>query len=307
MWTAVSLGFAYLAMSAAYGWWAVQRIESGAAAWPFILAFPLIFLVFPLLLVSVSFVLSWLFRAERPADARLSWRDSLHLFWYEFRAVAGDGPRLLLHRVLLREPRPAPSSRPILLIHGVLCNAGIWSPFKRWLDARNMGPVYTLSYGPPLAPVDTFADQAAARIDAILAATGAAQVVVVGHSLGGIVMRAYLRRYGGAKIARLITVGTPHEGSVHAYMGFGTSIAQLRPGNDWMGALATPAGPALPPIVSIWSWHDSMVAPQTSSRIAFGHNITVAGIGHNALLRDARVFELILAEIEKAPHSLDRK
>ncbi len=49
------------------------------------------------------------------------------------------------------------------------------------------------------------------RIGDIEAATGASQVVLVGHSMGGLVARAYLRRYGGAKVRRLITIGTPHQ------------------------------------------------------------------------------------------------
>ena len=45
-----------------------------------------------------------------------------------------------------------------------------------------------------------FADQVAAKIDAILAATGAARVAIVGHSMGGLVARAYLRRHGARKV-----------------------------------------------------------------------------------------------------------
>ena len=84
--------------------------------------------------------------------------------------------------------------------------------------------------------------------------------------MGGLVARAYLRKHGGAKVRRVITIGTPHQGSVHAYLVAGTSLSQLRPGNAWLGALPPPA-PGMPPIVSLWSWHDSMVAPQTSARL----------------------------------------
>jgi hypothetical protein len=43
-----------------------------------------------------------------------------------------------------------------------------------------------------------------------------------------------------------------------------------------------------------------MVAPQTSSRVAFGENVEFAGVGHTALLRDREVFERVREEIEKA-------
>jgi triacylglycerol esterase/lipase EstA (alpha/beta hydrolase family) len=172
---------------------------------------------------------------------------------------------------------------------------------KRYLAARGIGPIYALSYGPPLASIDTFAEQAAAKIDAILAATGAAQVVMVGHSMGGLVARAYLGRYGGAKVRRVITIGTPHQGSVMAYMFPGTSLSQLRPGNAWLGDLGeSGAAEHHPAIVSLWSWHDSMVAPQTSSVLERAENIALMGIGHNALLGDPEVCARVAAEIERA-------
>jgi triacylglycerol esterase/lipase EstA (alpha/beta hydrolase family) len=109
---------------------------------------------------------------------------------------------------------------------------------------------------------------------------------MVAHSMGGLVARAYLRRYGGAKVRRLITVGTPHQGSMLAYLFPGISLSQLRPRNEWLSELGTSATDAHPPIVSLWSWHDSMVAPQTSSVLERAENIALMGIGHNALLRD---------------------
>jgi pimeloyl-ACP methyl ester carboxylesterase len=46
-----------------------------------------------------------------------------------------------------------------------------------------------------------------------LAIEQAAHVSVIGHSMGGLVARAALQTAGGARIERLITLGTPHGGS----------------------------------------------------------------------------------------------
>ena len=185
---------------------------------------------------------------------------------------------------------------PVLLLHGVLCNAGVWLGLRRHLLARGLGPVYTLSYGPPLASIESFADQAAAKIDAILRDTGASQVAIVGHSMGGLVARAYLRRFGPARVRLLMTLGTPHQGSVHAYLFPGASLAQLRPGNRW---LATLNAEALPPVrvVALWSPHDSMVAPQASARLPGADEILIRGVGHNALLGDPEVFAAVEREL----------
>lgn len=299
-WTAVSLALAYGAIVGLYAFWGASKFAGGASAWPFVAGAPFVYLAVPLLFVSIWFAMAWLFRAERPPATHLRLRGVVRLFWHEFVTIAGNAPRMIFYRLLTPDPPAAPSHAPLLLIHGVLCNGGVWGPFKRWLEDRGIAPVYTLSYGPPLASIEVFADQAAAKIDAILADTGARQVIVVAHSMGGLVMRAFLRRYGGAKVARLVTIATPHEGSALAWIAFGQSVAQLRPRNSWLAALGTPEGADLPPIVSLWSWHDSMVAPQTSARVAFGENIEVAGVGHTALLRDREVFERVLVEIEKA-------
>jgi triacylglycerol esterase/lipase EstA (alpha/beta hydrolase family) len=164
--------------------------------------------------------------------------------------------------------------------------------------------VYALSYGPPLASIDFFADQVAEKILDIAAATGAAQVVLVGHSMGGLVARAYLRKYGGAKVRRLITIGTPHHGSMHAWLMAGASLAQMRPNNAWLADLNGNVDSADGvPVASIWSWHDSMVTPQTSSRIDWGDNIVLTGIAHNALLDDPEVWAKAVAQIGLAATS----
>jgi len=299
MWTAFALALAYATIFGLYGWWVAGATAAGAAAWPFVLALPLVYLAVPFVLVLVWFALAHAWRAERPTEVRLTWREGARLFADEFATVAGSAPRMIAYCWLMPDPAPRRADLPILLVHGVLCNAGVWHRFARWLRARGVGPVYAISYGPPLASIDWFAQQVAHKVDAILAATGARRVVVVAHSMGGLVMRAYLRDQGGAKIARLVTIGTPHEGSMHAWMAMGACLAQLRPGNAWLAALGPPPADA-PPIVSLWSWHDSMVAPQTSSRIAFGENVELAGVAHNALLRDPAVFERLLTEIAVA-------
>src|SRR5262249_34888300 len=161
---------------------------------------------------------------------------------------------------------PAPSASPIVLVHGVLVNDGMWYWVRRELSRRGMRAVYTINYGPPYADIERFAAQLAAKVDAVCAATGAASVVLVGHSMGGLVARAYVRRFGAARVSRIVTIGTPHHGSTLAWTWPGRCLAQMRPGNAWLLDLnRDESNPRPIPIVSIWSRHDSMVAPQASS------------------------------------------
>ena len=295
--TALTLAFVVVAGSVAYVLWAAHEVAGGASVLWFIAGAPAVALSLQVLLTIIWFALAWIFRAERPPSARIGLAGLPRLYARELAAVAGAVPRMILYRWLLPDPPPAPAAAPVLLLHGVLCNAGVWHTLRRHLAARGIGPIYTLSYGPPLASIELFAEQTAGKIDAILRATGARQVTLVSHSMGGLVARAYLRRHGADKVRRVVTLGAPHHGSVHAYMFPGVSLSQLRPGNAWLAALNAAGAPPAPPIVSLWSWHDSMVAPQTSSVLAGAENVALVGIAHNALLRDPEVMDLVAESI----------
>ncbi|HXR56424.1 MAG TPA: alpha/beta fold hydrolase [Casimicrobiaceae bacterium] len=299
MWTATSLWIASLGALAFYAALAARDIVAGGhiAAW--LLGAIVLYVGAILLLCASYFTIAWIWRARRPREVRLDVRGTLRLWWNEYRTLLGSPPRLMLYRVLVRDPDPAPAhAPPVLLVHGVLCNAGVWLRLVRYLREARIGGLYSLSYGPPLESIETFAEQLARKIESIVAATGAPRVIVVAHSMGGLITRAYLRKHGPDRIARVVTIGTPHHGSMLAWFLPGASLTQMRPGNAWLAALNRERlDPALR-FVSLWSWHDSMVAPQTSSELPGAVDVTIAGVGHNALLGDAGVFELVRSEIE---------
>jgi triacylglycerol esterase/lipase EstA (alpha/beta hydrolase family) len=127
------------------------------------------------------------------------------------------------------------------------------------------------------------------KVDAIIAATGATKVTLLCHSMGGLVARAYLRRFGGARVRAVVTIGTPHRGSLLAGMIPETCLAEMFPGSDWLARLATTAPPAGVRCVALWSWHDSMVLPQLNARWEGAEEFEFIGVAHNALLADAGV------------------
>jgi triacylglycerol esterase/lipase EstA (alpha/beta hydrolase family) len=300
MWTAIALWVTTLAACGAYGVIAGQAVAAGGSAISWIVGVPLVYLGFIVLLCAVYFTIAWFWRARRPREVQLSWRGTLRLIWNEFSTLVGAAPRMMFYGWLVGDPARAPVDVPVVLLHGVLCNAGVWWRMSRFLTRAGTTGLYSLSYGPPLASIESFADQLAAKIDAVLEATGAPSVMIVAHSMGGLVVRAYIRRCGTKKIARVLTIGTPHHGSVLAWLFHGASLAQLRPGNPWLVALNRERLDPSLRFVSVWSWHDSMVAPQTSAELPGAVDVTLVGVGHNALLGDREVFERVHAEIEAA-------
>jgi triacylglycerol lipase len=142
--------------------------------------------------------------------------------------------------------KAASTRPPLLLIHGYQCNRGFWFWLRPRLEAAGW-IVATHNLEPVWADIDDYAQGIERRIDEVLAATGAQQVILVGHSMGGLVLRAYLRRYGREKVARIVTLGSPHQGTRLAPLGLGRNAQQMRIDSPWLAALGLPAAVPLPP------------------------------------------------------------
>ncbi len=190
-----------------------------------------------------------------------------------------------------------PGTLPVLLVHGYVCNGGIWASMRRFLEANGV-PTYTHDLEPVYAGIDDYAAALASRIEDICVATGAKSLVIVAHSMGGLAARACLRARGGARIAKLITLGTPHRGTRTATMGLGANARQMEPGSAWLESLGRAeslGGPVA--ITSIYSSDDNVIVPQDSSVLEQARNILLSGIGHVSLPFSRIVQETVLEEI----------
>jgi triacylglycerol lipase len=183
---------------------------------------------------------------------------------------------------------------PVLLIHGYLCNRGLWWWLRRRLRAAGIG-VATVNLEPPLASIQTLAANLHERIEAVVSETGAHQLVLVGHSMGGLVARAYLARHGAARVVRLATLASPHHGSVMARFGPGKNAREMEPDSAFIAKLP-PADPRVP-TSSMWSPTDNFVAPQDSARLAGAIDIVLPHCTHLALLFSPQVFEALRVEL----------
>jgi triacylglycerol lipase len=189
----------------------------------------------------------------------------------------------------------AASGPVIVLQHGYAHNGGVWFSTARALEGCGYR-VFTIDQ-PLYAPIDVMADRLAARIHDVIARTGESQITLIAHSMGGLVSRAYLRRYGEAKVRRLITLGSPHHGTFHAYLAGGTNGKQMRPGNEWLQTLNQSALSL--PFTSIYSVDDTVIAPQDSSKIDGASNIELRGIGHVSMPSGRLMREHILAALKE--------
>ena len=162
MWTAIILAAIVAGGTVAYGAWALHAVAHGAPLWPFIVGIPFAYLAVPLLLTIFWFALAWWFRAERPDG-------------YPPRAAGAHRdvrPRIRGARALgaahdllpLADAGPAAGACgdcPSCCCTASAAMRACGAAFAAISQQRGIGPVYALSYGPPLASIEHFADQVA--------------------------------------------------------------------------------------------------------------------------------------------------
>ncbi len=274
---------------------AAWLLPHGAPPWvPAIIGVAAPFLFAPAAL-AIEFTAGAILDPRRP---RCTPRDVVRIWWQE--TVAN------WHAFLWRQPfaeradgpvTPDPQRCAVLLIHGYLCNRAIWQPM---LDAGVLRDcnVATVNLQPVFGSIEQYADVVAGAVDRLLRASGAARVVLVGHSMGGLAARTCLKRHGDARIARVITLATPHYGTIFARLGFGTSTRQMARGSAFLADLAAGETPELRArFVCVATRDDNLIVPRSSPLLegAIGH--VLDGVGHLALIEDPRAWRIVADEI----------
>jgi pimeloyl-ACP methyl ester carboxylesterase len=285
----------------AVGFWLAARWQWPAIAVPAIVAIAL--LGWRSIGNALTFAWAWQVGPERPAALRTTFAQRLRAIleegWTFTRAYCWtqlwperygrEGPAI--------EATPSPAA-PVLLVHGYACNAGVWRWYAKWLEREGF-TVYTVSLEPVFASIDTMSLGLERRIDEIVQASGAKQIAVVCHSMGGLVIRSYLRRRGSARVARLVTLGTPHSGTALAVIAGGTNGAQLRIGSEWLMDAGNRTGldRIAHGFTAVMSYDDNLVSPHRTATLPTARTIELAGIGHLSMIASRRVFAHVLAAL----------
>ncbi|MFF3310303.1 esterase/lipase family protein [Streptomyces sp. NPDC002952] len=136
--------------------------------------------------------------------------------------------------------------RPVVLVHGTLGNSvDNWLALAPYLVNRGYC-VYSLDYGQlpgvplfhGLGPIDKSAGQLQVFVDKVLAATGAAETDLVGHSQGGMMPRYYLKFLGGAaKVNALVGIAPDNHGTTLNGL---TKLLPYFPGAEDLLSASTP-------------------------------------------------------------------
>lgn len=261
-----------------------------------------IVVLFRLLISGHNFWQSWRYRSATPSQFRPRLPDRCRLFLGEFRASMLTSSWDMVRRGPGLHIDSEPRGLPLLLLHGYGCNGGYWSPLSRLLRQAHIS-----YFAPDMQPaadagLDDYVPLVQRAVNELCDRSGSARVIIVAHSMGGLVARAYLREHGSARVARVITLGTPHHGTALASFGFGLNAQQMQRANAggdgaWLTVLAAAeSGSQRALFTSIFSHHDNIIAPQTSSYLPGAKNIEFGAIGHVALGSNEAVMQCVLDE-----------
>ncbi len=183
---------------------------------------------------------------------------------------------------------------PILFVHGYTGNASAWDTMKARFQAdgweSNRLFAYTFSSTVSNA---TVAQDIANRVNQIKAATGAAKVDIITHSMGGLSSRYYLKNLGGtANVDDWVSLGGPNHGTTWAYGCFFFSPCnQMIPGSSFLNQLNS--GDETPGAVNYGTWWspcDELINPDTSTILSGATNTQTACISHSSHLTNTTVY-----------------
>lgn len=284
--------------------WALLR-GGAVTSWPLALACGVAIVVGVRLMITAhNFLLTARFSSATPTAHQLGMRARIALFADEFMASMLQSSWFMVRasaRERIYDNRAYP---PVLLIHGYGCNSGYWSQLTPLLDAADISHA-SLDLEPMLGAIDDYVPLVERAVASLSEKTNAPKVVIIAHSMGGLVARAYLRAHGAGRIAHVFTLGTPHAGTSLANRGIGKNAAQMRrsadpdaPESEWLRALAASETPATRSLItSIFTHHDNIVAPQTSSVLPGARCIEFGGVGHVAMGRNPRILNRLMQEL----------
>jgi triacylglycerol lipase len=202
---------------------------------------------------------------------------------------------------------PNSTTLPVLLLHGYGCNAGFWYATHQRLNQCTISHA-AIDLSPVFGSIDAPLDAVHEAVKQLLQSSGQSQLILVGHSMGGLVARSYLRKFGTHQIAKVITLGTPHHGTLLAKLGIGENCKEMQctkidgtlSESDWLRSLATSENlPKRALLTSIYSLHDNIIAPQTSSHLDGAKHYVFTGIGHMTLCQHDAVGQLLIREIRQ--------
>lgn len=191
---------------------------------------------------------------------------------------------------------------PVILVHGWVHNRSAFLGISRALRRAGFRHIHAFDYNPLNYDIPEVAGMLAAEVQRVRSMTGADKVMIVGHSLGGVVSRYYVQQLGGDEVVdTVISLGSPHRGTYAAFLAPGSSGPQMRPGHPLMRKLQETARPSNVRWIAVYSDLDLLILPAVSAKLTHpalrAHNVKVADLGHLSLLMSGDVLRTVVEHL----------
>ena len=258
--------FITLGLLAAAALWAAWFIRHGEPGWAAVGALMIVFGY--ALFLGAEFVFLYVMHGADPSP-RATVRQLFHAWIGEVLTA----PQVFCWRQPFRSNRvpdllpPASARRGVVLVHGFVCNRGFWNPWMLRLQRQGV-PFVAVNLEPVFGSISHYADIVEQAVAKLEACTGQPPVLV-GHSMGGLAIRAWAAAHGGeARVHRIITIGSPHRGT---WLGrFSTTLNghEMRLASDWQRELGTRESATLPSrFICFYSHCDNIVFPASTATL----------------------------------------
>ena len=197
---------------------------------------------------------------------------------------------------------PAPSAsaaptRPVVFVHGYTGSASNWITAMSVFRAAGYSSDQLFAYEyNSYGNNEQNAAGLASYIEQVKARTGASQVDIVNHSMGGLVSLWYLKVLNGhPNVGRLASIAGANHGTTwaSACVAFVT-CQQMLPGSSFINTLTN--GDETPGDTRYATWYspcDGIIIPYTSTRLDGATNNLVACQTHLGFLADTSVLRSI--------------
>lgn len=195
--------------------------------------------------------------------------------------------------------RSIPEKRvPVLFVHGFLHNASTFAYIKQKMRLAGWRDFRAVNLPTLRGTLPEMAEQTLDAITQMRREFGSDQVDIVAHSMGGILARYALQLLkADGQVRKLVTLGTPHQGTVLSRYGYLPSLKELAPESRTMRRLKRAQPLRHTQAVAVSGSLDVLMQPAELAHWEGVRNIRLRGVGHAGLLFSKRVVQIILAHL----------
>jgi hypothetical protein len=119
----------------------------------------------------------------------------------------------------------------------------------------------------------------------------------------------YLRKHGDAHVARVVTLASPHHGTIFGRLGHSRNVRQMAKGSRFIEGLSHHDRGRWGRFTTVATRDDNLVLPRTSPLLPGARQIELDRVGHLALIEDPRAWQVIVDEaraLAPAPNATHR-